>query len=689
MSSLRKVSSIIFIIITIILSSTLLTNANVLGETQNMRNSQPYNRILFVIDCSNSMNYHDQSKLVNEIVKMFLDGAYSENTDIGFVTYNDNILNTYPLTPISEATNREVIKAEIDKIVRFGSTDIGMAINYGMDMFINDPRENSKPIIILFSDGETDLTYTKTGRTYNDSLEEENAAFEKSKKINCPIYSVGLSKDASLNTTYLSKIAENTGGKRYEIQNSGELLESFKTIFSEIMGVSVNTKEVVKGTGVEQTISVNIPSDYINEANILLQHKSTLRSIKVEHDLSNINVFESKNYASIKILNPSSNNVKISFIADRNNEVKVNVVNFIDVLPVVKMPKNLSLAEIEVEAKLQNINTGKELLEPYLYEGLKAELFVTDIDTGEHEIFPMKNTGTGFVVKYSNDKPKSCNVQVNVVGKEYNVQSPILVMPFSNTSPEKTGSLVEILLKQSKDREYNLNDYYKDADGDLLSYEIINQEKDGTTAVLQDSRLIISSANEGLSTVTVSVSDNRGGVIVETFKFNILPSWIYYRSPIIVIGCIFIVLLVAYLIFTKKTKKVTQHSIMFSPNIRFNGARFEGYFLNTLSGIDIPVLNWNASYINNLKSISLGDLFALMDVSEKLPEAYKIYFEAGNNGTVIFYHNTNCIISFGKQTIPEGKKQVLNYDDKLYIVFENHVTEIELRYKRIRKMAIA
>ena len=34
---------------------------------------------------------------------------------------------------------------------------------------------------------------------------------------------------------------------------------------------------------------------------------------------------------------------------------------------------------------------------------------------------------------------------------------------------------------------------------------------------------------------------------------------------------------------------------------------------------------------------------------------------------------------------PKKKKEILQYEDKVYITFEDNVTEIELRYKRKRK----
>lgn len=103
----------------------------------------------------------------------------------------------------------------------------------------------------------------------------------------------------------------------------------------------------------------------------------------------------------------------------------------------------------------------------------------------------------------------------------------------------------------------------------------------------------------------------------------------------------------------------------------------------------MPVLNWNSSYIENKQKISLGDLLQMMDVEEALPESHKIYFTAGNNHAVVFSHDTNCIVNLRNKTVSSGKKEVLNYDDNLYIIFEDNATELEVRFKRARRVVLA
>ncbi|KAF6593656.1 VWA domain-containing protein, partial [Paenibacillus sp. EKM208P] len=80
------------------------------------------------------------------------------------------------------------------------------------------------------------------------------------------------------------------------------------------------------------------------------------------------------------------------------------------------------------------------------------------------------------------------------------------------------------------------------------------------------------------------------------------------------------------------------------------------------------------------RKVSLQELFRTLDVHEPLPEAERILFSAGKKGSLIVKHDTRCALQHGKVRLARNKKAVMEYSDKLYITFEDGVTEIELRY---------
>ncbi|MMZ69087.1 hypothetical protein D1872_318590 [compost metagenome] len=73
-----------------------------------------------------------------------------------------------------------------------------------------------------------------------------------------------------------------------------------------------------------------------------------------------------------------------------------------------------------------------------------------------------------------------------------------------------------------------------------------------------------------------------------------------------------------------------------------------------------------------------------MDIGIKVPESGRIWLEAGKKETLLVRHDTNCTVVRGRTPIQRKQTAALEYNDKLYITFEDGVTEIEIRYKAIK-----
>ncbi|WP_374019391.1 hypothetical protein ABU162_06745 [Paenibacillus thiaminolyticus] len=52
-------------------------------------------------------------------------------------------------------------------------------------------------------------------------------------------------------------------------------------------------------------------------------------------------------------------------------------------------------------------------------------------------------------------------------------------------------------------------------------------------------------------------------------------------------------------------------------------------------------------------------------------------------------HHTSCAVDKGRTPIPKGKKEVVQYNQKIYVTFEVGITEIELRYKPLKSGAVS
>lgn len=635
-------------------------------------------RIVFALDCSNSMTYNDNKKIANEMIKLFADTCF-KNVEVGLVFYNDSILQQYELTSVSNKEKIEEIKNMVNSSTRKGSTDIGLALKQAVDMFPQE--ENQTCAIVLFSDGETDLSFTRTGRTMTDSKNDESYALSKAKDIACPIFSVGLNQSGNIG--YLRQISEASNGTLYQLKSVFELPSIFQDIYKKITGIEVSTIQQLSGSGKED-IEVVLPKDFADNAIIIVSYTKNINETAFDESGGTVEMKKETYYTVINISEFSNNRAFLRFLSENGDSITINKIEDIKILPQIELPANNSLLNVPINIKLYDKNTNK-LADKKLYENLKGELNITNSKSGQKEKIALGNTGTMFTATYLNSNPSEVTFQAEITGENYHQFTQSQQIDFSNTAPEFLKENGIPVLKGKKEVTIDLNNYFHDSDGDILTYQM-EEDNNQPHFNIDKNLLKFLPEEEGNRDVTLYVSDGRGGVITSEIQLNIQPFFIYYKKIWIAVSCIFVVLLIIYFVIFKKGKRkpIIVIEDTSSADSVFQGARFEGYFLKTFSGNEIPVLYWNASYINNKHSITLGELFRILDVEEKLSEARKIYFQAGKNGTVIFYHDTNCIVNIGSRDIPAGKREILNFDDRLYIVFEDNVTEIEIRYKRTK-----
>ena len=193
---MRKIIILIFIIVLGLSSEVYADGSNIV---------QGKCRVVFAVDSSNSMNYNDKANMTGEVIKMFLDFCDSGKTEAAVVFYSDSILSNTGLNMISD--KKEEYKKSVSDFAKRGSTDIGLALKTSVDLF-GSINENDICSVILFSDGETDLSVSGTGRTLTDSKNDEVYAVNKAKESNIKIHTVCLNKNNM--SDYLKNISEQT-----------------------------------------------------------------------------------------------------------------------------------------------------------------------------------------------------------------------------------------------------------------------------------------------------------------------------------------------------------------------------------------------------------------------------------------------------------------------------------------------
>jgi len=443
----------------------------------------------------------------------------------------------------------------------------------------------------LFSDGETNLSYSARERSYEDSLADEAYALATAVQINIPIHTIGISNDGILNTDSLAFISNVTQGRHYVIRNAHALPSVFGEFRGRAFGsyVHQNTTITSESSG-WQHITIDTLGYYADEVGIILHYDAdTVRDVAIFHEFYDI--YSSNHFTSIRVTNPHANEVFLRLFSPIGNVIRTTVVNHIHTIPA---PPN----------------------------------------------------------------------------------NPPIFLGENNS--------ITLELEHREESLFNLMDFFYDEDGDLLTFEIISTDSNTLNVAIQEGEILSITPTSTWSEFIIVADDGQGGMVEATFMVTV-PFLVFYRNHIIAAAIMPILLLIMFLLLLMAIKRKDVPDEI-SPLAKFSGSRFEGYFLTTFSGKEFPVLNWNASLLENTHVASLGELFLMMGVDENLPEASKIYLEAGNNDTLIFYHDTRCIVTIGNKDVPQNKKVVLRYNEKFYITFEDHVTEIEIRYKKVKKI---
>lgn len=630
---------------------------------------------VFVLDTSYSMNSTDKEQTAGEVINMFMDMSMAGRTRIGFVAYNHQIVAAAPLTSISVAERKAELKRKIKALRRSGYTDLGLGLRKGADLLAagSSGRESGgrKPFLILLSDGETDFGPSGSGgRTKSSSAKDVTTVINRAKSEGYPIYTIGLNHDGTVNQQELERIASETGGGSYITSSADDLPEIFNKIFaSQIRSVLVPVAGIT-ATGNLQEVKVDIPNSSMEEANIILLSEHPLKETQLFYNSENIRLFKSDKYALLKISQPRQGTAKLKFRGTPGDLIKVNLLGSYSMEAQAKLKKDEAIKGQKTAIEAFLAPTGQpdqRLKDAAAYQALQAELVVLDLETNKEDRAAMNPTGTGFEVDYIFKKSGKYTWKVMMNGPNFYRYTASEKLEISNMAPEIIGSLNLDIVKEDGDVDLKLSDFIRDPNNDPLTYKL-TENTSGMDAVLKDGVLTLSSLGTGSSTVTLTASDPEGGTVTATFNLSVSSKYTLLK----LIGAAVLVLIaIGAALF-----------LWLRPKPQFAG-RLEGYFLNTASGTEIPVKYWPLTSFAK-RRVALAELFRSLDVHEPLPEAEHIVFEAGKNGVLFVKHDTRCALLRGKSPLRRGKKELLNYNDKLYITFEDGVTEIELRYKAIK-----
>ncbi len=263
MKHIRRIIALLFCALLITAPLCISTSA-ASDETTNRYN------IVFVNDESGSMLKSDSQKLRYEAIRRFVALMAQEGNRVGSVSFDGTIKDSVQMTDITGFEDKTEF---VDHIAQFapeanvGWTNIGLSLKTAVELLDSGRNEELPSIIILLSDGRTELP---TDSEEEVSLEQKADAIEAARKAGYKIYSICLGDGE--HEKELSQISSATGGE-FQAVSSAEDLEEVQMMFYKIIfnALTDDTTEAVIGADGKASQSFDVPGIGVEELNIIIE----------------------------------------------------------------------------------------------------------------------------------------------------------------------------------------------------------------------------------------------------------------------------------------------------------------------------------------------------------------------------------------------------------------------------------
>ena len=629
--------------------------------------------IIFVIDSSGSMKTNDPSRIGLDMVQAFIDTMQTQGIRIGYVAYNHEILSYMAPETIDTAKKREKLKDQIASITYTGDTDIGMGISHAYKLL--EPEKNTRKIMVLISDGETDLP-VGSSRTEEQSNQELEYCISQCREKNIPIYTIAFGQYDG-NTTLLEKIAGETRAEGYSAKNPEDLIEILYGIFQDNLFYQIQQFSNGTYAGGSQQITCVLDSAYWDEIDILLISSGTVGETVVRYGDAELLLTNLSHYAVGKIEDKnnsvSAKKLIIGTATDEGQDLQVYVISYRGLIPVMnietKAEKN---EELEYSIRFKKAN-GTNITNAGFY-GLFSWELSTDSDTVQRDIETDKIEALDEMIK-GNIRFTHSGIYTlqGTLSDEYGSYIFPVNIEVTNTIP--SGSIPEKAALLKKEQVYHLNDYFSDVNGDGLLYSIPDGQEDEVLIHLDGDKLTLTPQSTGRHIVTIQISDGEDA-IQYTYRLEVLAWWQVYWWVILIVLAVFAAI-IGKLMYKPKPEleRLTEKKKQY----HFSG-KLNAYFLQQpQDSEEIPPLYFQMNRVKDGR-VSLGDLFG--DYPEQIDalQLNSIFLIADENHSMILYHTSKSAVFVGNSIACRQIQYSIHFGDVIFITSPDGDYDLEIHY---------
>jgi len=632
--------------------------------------------VMFVMDYSGSMKTNDPDHTGVGMVKAFVDTVHSADIRIGFVAYNDQIVTSAAPASVKSQEDRDALKSLMDASGYSGNTDIGLGLSYAFGL--SGPESGRKRMVVLISDGESDLKGSKTGRTLETSNADLKNTIEACKSQGVPVYTVAFGKYDG-NKEILKDIAGQTGGQNYSVEKPETLIEVLYGIFNSNMAYKI--QEITNGVYAagSQSIRIKLDDSYLDEMDVLMISPQQIGDTTVvygDQQIKPVNLFH-YSVAKISDVNKDIRELIVQTGTVENQGLKIYLISYRDLIPILELDtstgrnkplpfkiyfKDEAGTVISDENFYKGFTPKIELYADGQSEGGRSSLSTAVKDgviTGETTI---TESGTYFIESRLDDAMESCIFDT----------VKVLVM---NTPP--AGALPDQIKYNplSGNKDFVLNDYFTDSDGDALIYTLEQNSDSAAKVSIEEGVLHVRPVKSGLQNVIFKISDGETAISY-TYLIAVMPVWQAYWWVILI--AVLILGGGVWRIFHKPKPELEVITEKKAQN-RFQG-KMDAYFIGQPEGEEeIPPLTFPMYKIKDNR-VSLGDLM------KEFPEASanlgldNIFLIADEDRRMILYHSSNSSIMIGSSIVCKKIQYSVSFGDIISITAPDRIYDLEIHY---------
>lgn len=628
--------------------------------------------IVFAVDYSGSMNQQDAQQLIPLLLKVFVDTMHDENIRIGYVAYTDTIIAQREPVSIWQESQREALKQTIESADYKGETDIGLGLREAYHLMDGCA---GKKMIVLISDGETDLALSNTGRTESDSEQDIEETVALCKAEGTPIITIAFGGEYEGEETEIHSISSRTGGANYEAHVSEELVLILYDLFHTNFIYSVRAiSSSVYDEGIQK---INCGTDGISydELTVLLYSDQEIEEAEITRG-GNVIVSQIMGNYAVATLSGSEEELTIEVGTKQKQQMTVFLIGRRNITPVIEINGTIFKNQ-ETEFKIHITDSNGNLIEdPEYFEKFQWQahfqnptdgiVVPVELETAENELI-------GHTIFDS-----SGNYRLYLDAGRYSENAyetpPIEV---SNIAPNsKSGPVVE-LLTFSGEQTLNLDDYFEDMDGDALSYEILDMPQGVTSVNIEGNYLRVSPKRWGTGNIMLLVSDGQESLIGQIPVR--VKSWIE-AYPVILITVICLLLFIILKICWKKKKVAVVPDIREEKNKCYFTGKLNAYFTLLPTDMEeIPPLTFALHHIREGK-IVIGDMFKNYPELSTVLELDHMLLYPAENRKIIFYHNSRASVMIGNSIVCRKMQYAITYGTVIYVTSQDGACELELHY---------